>query len=170
MSQLQLYFDKVAREMEELDIKPKMSVGELHAIVAKVEGEAQLQVEALSTLRASYRDTVARISTFLDYDTNMSSSTASVSSTEPAPVVSNEEALVKALGELEGGRRNQDASVLQPMRDRCTAIMKQKDQLALMKNAFTTEIFSIMRRVSAIQTEIQYKLKKGMWLHLFVNS
>lgn len=98
----------------------------------------------------------------MDYDSNVSSLSASV--TGAAPVVSNEEALVKALSDLEGGRIKQDASVLQPMRDRCIAIMKQKDQLALMKNAFTSEIFGIMRRVSAIQTEIQYKLKKGLEL------
>lgn len=47
-----------------LDIKLNMSIDELHVLVAKIGEEEQLQADALSTLRASYRDTVARISTF----------------------------------------------------------------------------------------------------------
>jgi len=70
--------------------------------------------------------------------------------------------VVALLKLLEGKRKAQETEVLAPMHARCAALMELKDEVARRKAALTASAAATMRAVAAVQTEIQYKLKKGL--------
>jgi hypothetical protein len=56
----------------------------------------------------------------------------------------------------------QESEILPQMTARCTAMMEIKDnQFAAAKRDATNTVISTMRAVAAMQTDIQFKLKKG---------
>lgn len=81
--------------------------------------------------------------------------------------------------ELESGSKKQENEILKVMEDICHRLMVAKDEIARHKNLLTRfeillpfyffdaqcrEVFRVMKQVAHIQTDIQFKLRKGMEL------
>ena len=70
--------------------------------------------------------------------------------------------VVALLKQLEGRRKAQETEVLAQMTSRSATMMELKDDIAARKASLMTTSAAIMRSVATVQTDIQFKLKKGM--------
>ncbi|CAE7342681.1 unnamed protein product [Symbiodinium microadriaticum] len=168
MVQLQLVFDKVTKALGVVEGNPAHSVNteSLAQTVVWMEGEVSAQRMNMKELRESYHAMTERISSILEkVPSGSMMDSASSHMDDVADAESTD--LVKALA---SGSRKQDSEVLQPMEERCARMMESKGDIERAKNRLAEEVYRVMRQVAVIQTDIQFKLKKGMdlmkkWRH-----
>eukprot|EP00602_Paraphysomonas_sp_CaronLab_P004969 CAMPEP_0185028656 /NCGR_PEP_ID=MMETSP1103-20130426/14526_1 /TAXON_ID=36769 /ORGANISM="Paraphysomonas bandaiensis, Strain Caron Lab Isolate" /LENGTH=783 /DNA_ID=CAMNT_0027563141 /DNA_START=343 /DNA_END=2694 /DNA_ORIENTATION=+ len=163
MVQLQLVFERVTEALRAVDVsnvRDDMPV--LVKMVESIESRVETQKTCMRELRESYRNVNESISSIVDrtmISGQLGSGSGSLSIEEATEDEST--ALVKSLA---SGARKQEVDVLHPMEMRCKDIMRDKDVIAGAKNKLTSEVYRVMRQVAVIQTDIQFKLKKGLEL------
>ena len=94
-----------------------------------------------------------------------SSSTELIPSINPATTCVDEDGDVMALlKSLESRRKFQETDVISHMAIRCDGMMILKDSIASKKGELIKTVFSSMKAIASVQTDIQFKLKKGLEL------
>ena len=79
---------------------------------------------------------------------------------------SEEEDVMALLRSLESRRKIQETDVLARMVARCETMMEAKETVAQRKGDLVGSVFSSMKAIASVQTDIQFKLKKGGHWHL----
>jgi Autophagy protein ATG17-like domain len=88
-----------------------------------------------------------------------------VTSAPPRAETVDEDGDVMALlKSLESRRKNQESEVISQMVSRCEAMIALKDTVAAKKAELVGTVFGTMRAIASVQTDIQFKLKKGLEL------
>jgi hypothetical protein len=94
-----------------------------------------------------------------------SSSSELIPSTNQAATGVDEDGDVMALlKSLESRRKFQETDVISHMMIRCDNMMVLKDSIASKKGDLIKTVFSSMKAIASVQTDIQFKLKKGLEL------
>ena len=148
MSQLKIIFDKITQSMSKLSFHEDkiLSLEDLCVLSANMESSAQLQRNHMNELRESYATAVNGISKLLQSEDGRQESDVS-----------------ELFALLEATRKSQEQLVI-PMETCCTEVMTNKDIFAEIKTKMASRVFQTLRDIATIQTDIQYKLKKGMEL------
>lgn len=148
MSQLQAIFDKIAASMNKI-VVPKdssHSTQQLLEFTSSLDANTSTQLHHMEEMRQSYSSAVDEISTLLHYEES-----------------EREEKINELFTRLEATRKRHE-QIIQPMEECCTDSLKIKDIFAETKTDLTRNIYSTLRSIAAVQTDIQFKLKKGMEL------
>lgn len=76
----------------------------------------------------------------------------------------DEKNIVELLTDLEKRSKNQVAVILNPMSELCNETLKSKKLIEISKTELTATLYKSMKCIATVQTDIQYKLKKGLEL------
>mmetsp|Transcript_297 Transcript_297/g.561 ORF Transcript_297/g.561 Transcript_297/m.561 type:complete len:884 (+) Transcript_297:114-2765(+) len=148
MTQLQIIFDKIAGSMSKIGVANELpyTLQQLIEYNTAMESNVEFQRSHMDDLRESYRSAIEEISALMQCEgTAREAKTAELFSL------------------LETSRKSQE-QVIQPMEERCTEAIGVKDMFAETKTVMTRNIYHTLRGIAAVQTDIQFKLKKGMEL------
>lgn len=161
MDQLHAVFEQVSSSIMNVESSPVLNIDELKSLVHDMEQEVGLQREGMSFLRDSYQSVHQRIVPLVQGSSStapdlrmLGDSTAAVAGGRVA----------EFLQTLEDERAAQEAQVVMPMETRCAALMACKERIAKAKHDISRNVYRMMRTVATIQTDIQFKLKKGLEL------
>ena len=148
MTQLQLIFDKIAHSMSKIGITNSLpySLEQLVEFSTLLETNVETQKCHMDDLREAYRAAVEDISSLMQCEGS-----------------AREAKVAELFTLLEASRKNQELAI-KPMEECCAASMKIKDIFAETKSVLTRNIYNTLRGIAAVQTDIQFKLKKGMEL------
>jgi hypothetical protein len=148
MAQLQIIFDKIALSMTKLGVQTECpySLEQLSEFNASLETNATAQKHYMGDLRESYTLAAEEISSLLQCEEG-----------------EREGKITPLFTLLEASRKAQEQAI-KPMEVCCAESMQIKDLFAETKTAITKNIYYTLRDISAVQTDIQFKLKKGMEL------
>jgi hypothetical protein len=140
IEQLKLVFEQVSKGLQDV-VVPNVVVDQLKFTLKGIEEILRKQQDFMITLRDDYRYVFETLSN-LKVDENV----------------------VELLTDLEKRSKNQIAVILNPMSELCNETLNAKKIIEISKNELTVTLYKSMKGIATVQTDIQYKLKKGLEL------
>ena len=140
LEQLRAVFLQVSNSVKETS-EPLINAS-LDENIHKVEEYCKQQQRSLLSLRDDYK---------LVYET-IATATNDIDEVE----------LVNLLKKFESSRKIQENEILVGMKQKCDLVFEIKKAIGDSKTELTLTMYETMRKIAAIQTDIQFKLKKGL--------